>query len=235
MISEIKQLLKFHIGSQKLLATHDLDHVYKQTIKDLQKNMNNFELSNKKVLDLGCGQRYPFALLCSINNANVTALDLDYVKPVNIFKMIFRMLYHNGIKRVIKTVFRKLFLDISYYSNLTGQTRKVFNAYKQNINFILHDPLSEEYPLDSYSFDLISSNAVLEHVNDVDLFAKELYRLLRDDGVFYGIIHNYYSISGGHNLEWAFPDTKPSSIIPPWDHLLDNKFPTFVYLNKGHD
>ena len=232
MISEIKQLLKFHIGNQHLLASHDLNHVFNQTMFDLKEILKTYELCDKEVLDLGCGQRYPFSLLCSLNNANVTALDIDYIKPGNIFLIFFRILYYNGIKRVIKTIFRKIFLDTKYYTILTKQSQKTINTYKRKINFILYDPNSGEYPLDSSTFDLITSNAVLEHVNDVDQFAKELYRLLKNDGVFYGIIHNYYSISGGHNLEWAFPDTKPSSTIPPWDHLLDNKFPTFVYLNK---
>ena len=232
MINEIKQLFKYHIGNQDLLASHDLNQVYKQTITDLNRNIDNFELSNRKILDLGCGQRYPFSLLCSLNNANVTALDIDYVKPGNIFMMFFKILYYNGFKRFLKTVFRKLFLDASYYSKLTGQSKKAIKKFKNNISFILFDPLVEKYPLESNAFDLICSNAVLEHVNNVDLFAKELYRLLKNGGVFYGIIHNYYSISGGHNLEMAFPDTKPSAKIPPWDHLLDNKYPTFIYLNK---
>ena len=232
MISEIKQLFKFHIGNQDLLASQDLNHVFKQTITDLNRNINNFTISNKKILDLGCGQRYPFSLLCSLKNANVTALDMDYVKPGNIFIIFFKIVYYNGIKRAIKTIFRKLFFDTLYYSKLTGQPKKVIIRVKKKINFILFDPRSEKYPLESNAFNLITSNAVLEHVNNVDLFAKEVYRLLKNGGVFYGIIHNYYSISGGHNLEWAFPDTKPSAKIPPWDHLLDNKHLTFVYLNK---
>jgi len=35
-------------------------------------------LDGKKVLDLGCGQRYPSALICAAHGATVTALDIVY-------------------------------------------------------------------------------------------------------------------------------------------------------------
>ena len=46
------------------------------------------------------------------------------------------------------------------------------------------------------------------------------------------MIHNYYSISGGHNLEWAYPDTHPAPGVVPWDHLRSDQFPSHIYLNK---
>jgi len=38
-------------------------------------------LERKNVLDLGCGQRFPFALQWASEGADVTALHPDYVKP----------------------------------------------------------------------------------------------------------------------------------------------------------
>jgi SAM-dependent methyltransferase len=80
--------------------------------------------------------------------------------------------------------------------------------------------------------DLVVSNAVLEHVADVPKFSAEVARLLDSGGYFYAIIHNFYSLSGGHSLEWAFPDEFPSSNVPPWDHLRENHFPAWTYLNR---
>ena len=66
---------------------------------------------------------------------------------------------------------------------------------------------------------------------DVPKFAAEVARLLHSGGYFYAIIHNFYSLSGGHNLEWAFPDESPSSNVPPSDNLRENRFPAWTYLN----
>ena len=102
----------------------------------------------------------------------------------------------------------------------------------KKINFVLADPVAEVYPLPSDRYDLIASNAVLEHVANVENYFREVGRLLKKGGLSYGLIHNYYSISGGHNLECAYPDSKPSQRVPPWDHLRANKYPTHIYLNK---
>jgi hypothetical protein len=69
-------------------------------------------------------------------------------------------------------------------------------------------------------------------VDDVPKFAKEVERLLESGGYFYGIIHNYFSLSGGHNLDWAFADENPPADVPPWDHLRENRFPTWAFINR---
>jgi SAM-dependent methyltransferase len=96
----------------------------------------------------------------------------------------------------------------------------------------LADPQAANYPISSNKYDLIVSNAVLEHVYDVEKYFREVSRVLKKEGLIYGLVHNYYSVSGGHNLEWAFPDTHPSPGVPPWDHLRGNQSPTHTYLNK---
>jgi hypothetical protein len=73
---------------------------------------------------------------------------------------------------------------------------------------------------------------VVEHVVDVVGFAAEIKRLLLPGGYSYGIIHNFYSLSGGHNLEWAYPDECPSLKVPLWDHLRESGFPSWAYLNR---
>jgi SAM-dependent methyltransferase len=104
--------------------------------------------------------------------------------------------------------------------------------HRAAIDFVVADPTSASYPLPSSSFDLVASNAVLEHVADVPTFFAEVARLLDSGGYFYAIIHNFYSLSGGHSLEWAYPDERPSDNVPPWDHLRENEFPSWVYLNR---
>ena len=105
-------------------------------------------------------------------------------------------------------------------------------AFRSGIRFVAADPSVSDYPLHSESFDLVATNAVVEHVADVSSFAKETKRLLAKGGYFFAIIHNFLSISGGHNLEWAFPDEYPSCKVPPWDHLRQDSFPAWSHLNR---
>jgi SAM-dependent methyltransferase len=184
------------------------------------------------VLDLGCGQRFPFALQCVSAGAYVTALDLDYVKPDPLHIAFVRTLKHNGLKRACKSLLRRLFFDRGYYKTLESSAQKPLRKKKSEINFIVEDPLTKKYSLPSNKFHLIASNAVIEHVTDVSVFAKEIKRMLRKGGFFYGIIHNFYSLSGGHDLEWAYPDENPSKNVPPWDHLLTDRLTSWPTLNR---
>lgn len=231
MFREIRELLSYHKKYGQRFAEHDCKNVFEKAIKDLN-SLGFGTLEGKKVLDLGCGQRFPFALQCAAAGADVTALDLDYVKPDTLPLAFLRTVKYNGLKRACKSLLRKLLFDKSYYCYAERTAGKPLQNYCSRINFVVADPEAETYPLPSNSFDLIASNAVIEHVDNVSRFAAEICRLLRMGGYFYGIIHNFYSLSGGHNLEWAFPDEQPSQKVLPWDHLRDNRFPSWAPLNR---
>lgn len=231
IIREIKELIFYHLKYERHFAEHDYYNVYKKAIRDLQ-SVRFSSIKKKRILDLGCGQRYPFALLCAASGAIVTAVDINYVKPDALPLAFFQTIKHNGFKRGFKSLMRRLFFDSLYYKTLEISYGKSLNQYVSQISFVIADPLAKSYPLPSDSFDLIISNAVIEHVENVSRFAQEIYRLLSNRGYFYGIIHNFYSLSGGHNLEWAYPDDCPSNKVPPWDHLRENRYPSSVLLNR---
>ncbi|MBU4446607.1 class I SAM-dependent methyltransferase [bacterium] len=231
ILHEIKDVFTYNLRFTERIARHACHNAFKKTLRDLEL-VGFTELHRKNVLDLGCGQRYPFALLCAAHGANVTALDISYVKP-DILPLLFVLaLKHNGFKRAIKSCFRRLLFDKHYYRVLEACAGKELLPFRKEIVFLTADPKKANYSLPSETFNLITSNAVLEHVADVSGFASEVKRMLRVGGYFYGYIHNFYSLSGGHNLGWAFPDENPSEIVPPWDHLLENRFPAHVYLNR---
>lgn len=231
ILREMRDLIKYHTRNTHRFAEHDCRNVFEKAVKDL-KSAGFDSLEGKTALDLGCGQRFPFALQCAVSGAIVAALDLDYVKPDPLFLAFVRIVKRNGLKRASKSLLRRLLFDRTYYEALETAASKPLREYHAGINFILADPQMKKYPLPDDSFDLIATNAVIEHVDNVSLFASEIRRLLHGGSYFYGIIHNFYSLSGGHNLEWAFPDEKPSDKVPPWDHLRDNQFPALVYLNR---
>nr|MBC8360111.1 class I SAM-dependent methyltransferase [Candidatus Desulfatibia profunda] len=230
LFRELSELVNYHQKHGKDFAAHDRFNVFEKAVKKL--DAWGFPCLNKKtVLDLGCGQRFPFALQCAASGAQVTAIDLNYVKPSAFLLSFFKMFKHNGVKRACKSILRRLFFDGAYYKALEASAGLPLRKFIPEIDFVVADPESGSYPLPSGQYDLISTNAVIEHVDNVSNFADEIYRLLRG-GYFYGIIHNFYSLSGGHNLEWAFPDEQPSQKVPPWDHLRANKYPSWVPLNR---
>jgi SAM-dependent methyltransferase len=230
-IREIKDLLTYNYRYTERFAYHDCRNVFQKSLKDLE--LHGFKgLNRKNVLDLGSGQRYPFALQCAAAGANVTSLDIEYVKPDSLALYFIRCFKHGGFKRAIKSIVRRICFDKKYYRALEACAGRPVCDFVSEIIFVTEGANNSNYSLPSANYDLIASNAVLEHVSDVSAFACEIKRLLRPGGYFYGNIHNFFSISGGHNMEWAFPDENPSTTVPPWDHLRENKYPTHVFLNQ---
>jgi SAM-dependent methyltransferase len=231
MLREVRELWSYHRRSTERFARHDVRNVFHKAMRDLER-AGFAGLQGKRVLDLGCGQRFSFALQCAAAGAEVKALDVDYVRPDPLPLAFQRMWRHNGLKRAAKSTLRRVLFDPQYYRSLESHSGRPLRDDRSTIDFVVADPTGTNYPLPAGSFDLIVSNAVLEHVRDVPRYAEEVARLLVQGGYFYGIIHNFYSLSGGHHMEWAFPDENPSKNVPPWDHLRDNRFPAWVYLNR---
>jgi len=231
MIRTIRDLFTYHLRSTREFAAHDVENVYRKAMRDLSA-AGVQSLHGKRVLDLGCGQRFPFSLMAVASGAQVVALDMSYVKPEVLPAYFLHALSANGLNRAARSAVRRLFFDRKYYGQLETSFGAPLLKGARSIDFILADPQASKYPLTDCSFDLIASNAVLEHVQDVGMFFSEIRRLLKTGGVFYGIIHNYFSLSGGHNLLWAYPDQSPTTDVPPWDHLRKNRFPSHVYLNR---
>ena len=231
IIQEFKDIYGYHQRSTRQFAIHDHNNVYKKAIEDL-KAFGLESLNGKEVLDLGCGARFSFSLLAASEGAKVTALDIYNVKPNALPVFFAKTLKANGMKRAVKSVIRRLLFDKLYLKQMEVLAGMNLSSFIPKINFILADPTAANYPLPSDKYDLVASNAVLEHVGDVNKYFAEVSRVLKKGGLSYGHIHNYYSISGGHNLECAFPDTNPSPRVAPWDHLRSNQYPTHIYLNK---
>ncbi len=231
MLREIQELFTFHAKLTLRWAEHDVQDVFEKTRREL-KQYGLDDMQGKRVLDLGCGQRYAFALQCAAAGAQVTALDIDYVKPDALPLAFYRTVKHNGVKRAVKSLVRRVLWDGQYYRALEAAAAQPLRSQCDWIDFVVADPTASSYPLPSRSFDLIVSNTVLEHVADVPQFAREVARLLDSGGYFCAIIHNFYSISGGHNLDWVLPDEYPSRRVPPWDHLRAQRFPAWMALNR---
>ncbi|MBD3232485.1 MAG: methyltransferase domain-containing protein [candidate division Zixibacteria bacterium] len=181
------------------------------------------DLTEKQILEIGCGQLYPQAHALAQKN-EVHGIDLDIVlynwSPI----LIAKLLLNNGIKRTLKTTIRKLLFDGEYKSKLSkrygGDLVKKPQFYRMN---------GEDLTFDDDYFDFIFSVTVFEHIEDVDKCVSEIKRVLKPDGVFSIDINLFTGITGGHNLYGKHP---AETQIPPWDHLRQGLYPTNVYLNK---
>lgn len=226
----IRSLWQYHSANAERHASHDFANVFEKTFRDLRAYGVD-DLKGLKLLDLGCGQRFPLSLMAASRGATVTALDVTWIEPRLTPAAVVRTARHSGVSRAGKTLVRSLAFDRRYYrrlEKLSGAQR----ADAASIEFVRADPHAGRYPLESGAYDLAISIAVLEHVKDVTAVAAEVSRVLRPGGVFYGIIHNYYSLSGGHRLEWAYPDEHAPADIQPWDHLRECRYPPDYYLNR---
>ncbi|MDP3623635.1 MAG: class I SAM-dependent methyltransferase [Methanobacteriaceae archaeon] len=65
-----------------------------------------------------------------------------------------------------------------------------------------------EIPFEDNYFDIIVSNQVIEHLNNVDGFFKEVYRILKDDGI---AVLSTTNISSLHNLGMILFGMQPPS------------------------
>lgn len=90
-----------------------------------------------------------------------------------------------------------------------------------------------ELPLQSSSFDLMTSIAAFEHFLNVPAVLDETWRVLRPGGLIWVMIHLFTAPSGGHNLSFA---EVPLRHVPPgvdaWDHLRKRRVPFSVPLNE---
>ena len=219
-------LLKYFNSRNDAFARHDY-YGYLRVKEIIEKNIGKLT-PETRILEIGCGQRFARTMLFHSEGANITGIDLDFVDPDFSIKSMVNIWRINGFERFIKTIVRHFFYDRKYYTVIEQEYGKPLKWSDLDVRRM------SAYNLDfpSNYFDFIFSNAVFEHMDNIDAACGELARVLKPEGYAYCGIHLYPSLSGGHNLEWAYPDEQPSKVVPPWDHLRKNRFPAHVYLNK---
>lgn len=206
-------------------------HSYNSFVNGNKRVLDEYIIKNIqgiKILEVGCGQRFTTTLLFHSMGYNIIGIDTDFIDPHFSIKGFLRVLKTNGFERFVKTFFRHILFDRVYYRTLQKEFGKLLKI--NDVDIRVMNVCHLEFP-DNY-FDYICSNAVFEHINDVEKATSEIARVLKSGGIVDIGIHLFPSLSGGHNLEWAYPNENPSKRVPPWDHLRKNFFPTHVYLNK---
>lgn len=174
-----------------------------------------------RALDVGCGLLQWQTILLHSRGADVTGVDMEYVRGDRRLDKYVHIARTNGFERALKTAF----WDYTYRS----QYRRALQAHAGFAltmdGLTLQQHTAERLPFDDDTFDLAASHEVFEHIDDVAGAVGEVRRVLKPGGYAYINIHLFPSISGGHNVEWKYPDSEPSTRVPPWDHLRERQFP----------
>jgi len=203
--------IDFHKELSKIIKTH-----VKVEVKEI------------KILDLGCGQTATQTALFKTDGADVIGIDMEVATYKMNLKTFIRVIRTNGVERAIKSLLRHLLFDKRYFSKLSLQYGKTIPFDQLDIR--LMNAASLFFPANY--FDFVYSAWVFEHIDNVPAAIKEVNRVLKPSGIAWIGVHLFPSLSGGHHLDWIWADKSESNNVPPWDHLLDNKYPVNTYLNR---
>lgn len=186
------------------------------------------QMTGQRVLDIGCGRTYAFALLFHSLENDVTAIDIDYIgandpRPIK----WWRILKHNGFQKLAEELLYKLLLkDRTFYKALRNVS--AFPLTTQGITFKQADAQNMSFA--DETFDVVISIAVFEHLPNVPQAVSELFRVMKAGALAYIDINLFTSPSGGHHLFGLNPQK-----VPPWDHLRQKRLPLTCYLNEWRE
>lgn len=211
LFNDAKGMVDFHNHLLEVIATH-----------------LGADPAGMRILELGCGQTAVQTALFGADGADVTGIDIQAPTFKMNLTVLARVLRTGGIERAVKSVLRHVLFDRKTFAQLSRHYGG--RVSHQRLDVRVMDASRLKFPDDC--FDFVFSVFVFEHVADVAAALAELRRVLKPSGVAWINVHLFTSLSGGHNFEWIRADEAPSQKVPPWDHLLDDTFPTGVYLNK---
>ena len=202
-------------------------HFHRQ-LTDIIKTHGKVEVKKARILDVGCGQTATQMALFKADGADVTGIDIEVPTYIMNMKKFIQVIKINGVERAIKSLLRHLFFDARFFKELSFHYGKTVSFDQLDIRLMSAASLS----LPDNCFDFIYSIWVFEHIDHVPAAIQEVNRVLKPTGIAWIGVHLFPSLSGGHHLDWIWPDEAPSNKVPPWDHLLDNKYPVNTYLNR---
>lgn len=174
-----------------------------------------------RALDVGCGLLQWQTIMLHSLGANVTGVDIEYIRPDRKPDKYLKLWQVNGLERAVKTAFWDYVYRGRYLRALAACS--LFPLQTHGLELRQHT--AERLPFDDNQFDLVVSHEVFEHIADVPAAVREVKRVLKPGGLAYINIHLFPSISGGHHVEWKYPDEEPSQRVPPWDHLRQRTAP----------
>lgn len=218
--------LKLYLSMMRYGNAHNRDFAneHYQFFTTMQRNLQKYgvaDLHGLRVLDVGCGKMFWLTLLLHSYGANATGIDTEFVESAPSLGKYASLLFSNGPERALRTLVWDSLYAPSYYKELAKVSELPLKFDKVDARRASVTEL--EFP--DNTFDLVVSHEVFEHLPDIPAAVRALQRVMKPNAVTYIYVHNFASISGGHHIAWKYPDTEPSTVVPPWDHLRDNRYP----------
>jgi len=191
-------------------ADHDYNDVFRRSSADIA-SLLPVPLSEARVLAVGCGYTYPDVVLFSTIAKSVVGLDV-----ADSFYRDGWMAYMRGRRQMGRNLLRSAWQTVKRRKDLPNYYARLGALSGRPVDHRSYKLLSYDggrMPFADGSFDLVISNATLEHIHNFDLFFGECARVTSPGGVSYHSYHNYFSWSGGHISSFAERERAP------WGHL----------------
>jgi ubiquinone/menaquinone biosynthesis C-methylase UbiE len=201
---------------------------FHKQLSEIIKTHVKVEVKEAKILDVGCGQTATQTALFKADGADIIGIDMEVPTYKMNLKSFIQVIQTNGIERAIKSLLRHFLFDRRFFLDLSLKYEK--NIPLDQLDIRLMSAVNLLFR-DNY-FDFIYSAWAFEHIDNIPGAIREINRVLKPTGIAWIGVHLFPSLSGGHHLDWIWPDKSPSSKVPAWDHLLDNKYPVNTYLNR---
>jgi SAM-dependent methyltransferase len=195
-------------------ARHDYENVFLRLVGRLDDLLAPALRSDWSLLDIGCGYHAPLVALFDGTVRTVRGVDVERVflrdGRIATFKDRRRS---KGLLRAAKWATIRYGGYAAYYQELSRLCGRPLDLTRASLS--TYD--GQTLPFDDGGFDAIVSNAVLEHVADLESFVDECARVLRPGGAIDMVWHNFYCPSGSHMHE----DVARSD---PWGHVVGRAF-----------
>ena len=145
---------------------------------------SNFNTDPNRILDIGCGDGRLLKIFSSIFK-NSDLVGQEVIDGETKIRFIDPEVSKNHYWS------QDLSLNEDQNYDLRGITDK--NKIK-----IIQNNVNNDWPIEDSSIDVITSNMVLEHVQDFDLFAKNMKRVMSKDSIAIHIVPTSASLWEGH-------------------------------------
>lgn len=151
------------------LIQYKIDHnlnLYNKIFQKIRNNDRHYSFKDKVILEIGPGNTLLLAIIFIVNGA-------DRIYLVDRFKQI----YNDSLNLTLYNQFVK-----NLRINHPNYDIKDFQSIKNKIIYCSKNPIETFNKLRKESVDLIFSNAVLEHVSELNLTIKKISILLKQGG-----------------------------------------------------
>ncbi len=196
-----------HSDSKKSVTDIAYNLVKKYTLNKKLVLLNSFEVSEKKVLDIGCGTG-DFLNTCQQAGWKVTGIEPSEKAREKAFEKLKDNTYiYSNIHAFFDDDFAKTEKNLDYKQSYK-QTKLYHHSDYETKNVeeevLKFDTLNKQEEENPYQFDVITMWHSLEHVHDLDMYIYRLKQLLKPNGVLLIAVPNYKSFDAAYYKEhWA--------------------------------